>query len=89
VEVADPADDRRQVDDVRAALDGPARLVEHPQVAAMDLAALAHPPRGLALVGDADLVGRVAQEPADDRGADGAGTAGDEDTLHPGQASAA
>ena len=49
----------------------------------MDLAALAHPLRRVALVGDAHLEGRVAQQAPDDRGADRAGAAGDEDAAHP------
>ncbi len=52
------------------------------QVAAVDLAALAHPHRRLALVGDADLEVGVAQQAPDDRGADRAGAAGDEDAAH-------
>ena len=63
-------------------LRGRARLVEVAQVAGVDLAALAHPVRRLALVGDADLVVGVAQQAADDGRADRAGAAGDEDAVH-------
>ena len=65
-----------------AALHRLARLDEVAQVAGVDLAALAHPLRRLALVGDADLVVGVAQQAADDRRADRAGAAGDEDAVH-------
>ena len=57
---------------------------EHAQVAAVDLAALAHPGRRGALVGDADLVVGVAEQAADDRRAQDAGAAGHEHTLHAG-----
>ena len=56
-----------------------ARLVEVAQVAAVDLAALAHPVGRRALVGDADLARGVAQQAAHDGRADRAGAAGDED----------
>ena len=82
VEVGDPADDRRQVDHVRAAPRRLARLVEHAQVAGVDLAALAHPVGRRALVGDAHLEVGVAQQAAHDRRADRAGAAGDEDPVH-------
>ena len=59
-----------------------ARLGEVAQVARVDLAALAHPVRRRALVGDAHLPVGVAQQPAHDRGADRAGAAGDEDAAH-------
>ena len=52
------------------------------QVAAMDLAALAHPRRRVALVGDAHLEVGVAEQAPDDRGADRPGAAGDEDATH-------
>ena len=55
------------------------------QVAAVDLAALADPLRRLALVADPDLERGVAQQAAHDRGADRAGTAGDEDPAHAGR----
>jgi hypothetical protein len=55
VEVADPADDRREVDDVRAALRRLGRHADVAQVALDDLAGLAHPARRVALVADADL----------------------------------
>ena len=67
---------------MRAAAHRLARLVEHAQVAAVDLAALAHPHRRLALVGDAHLEVGIAQQAPDDRGADRAGAAGDEDATH-------
>jgi hypothetical protein len=82
VEVGDAADDGRQVDDVRAALDRLARLVVVAQVARVDLAALAHPVRGRPLVGDADLEVGVAEQPPHDRRADRAGASGDEDAAH-------
>jgi hypothetical protein len=78
----DPADDRGQVDDVRAAAHRLARLLELAQVALVDLAALAHPHRRLALIGDADLELGVTQQPPHDRGADRAGAAGDEHPAH-------
>ena len=84
VEVRDAADDRGEVDDVRAAADRLARLGEVAQVAAVDLAALAHPLRGLALVGDADLERGIAEQAAHDGRADRAGAAGDEDAVHAG-----
>ena len=80
-----PADDRGEVDDVRAAVGRRARLVEVAQVARVDLAALAHPLRRRALVGDADLPVGVAQQAADDGRADRAGAAGDEDAVHAGR----
>ena len=52
------------------------------QVAGVDLAALAHPLRRLTLVGYPHLVVGVAQQALDDRGADRAGAAGDEDPAH-------
>src|SRR3954449_3378724 len=82
VEVRDPADDRGEVDDVRAALGRRPRLVQLAQVARVDLAALAHPLRRQPLVGDADLPGGVAQQAADDGRADRAGAAGDEHPPH-------
>ncbi len=69
-----------------AAGGGTAGLVEVAQVAAVDLAALAHPLRRLALVGDADLEVGVAQQAPHDRRADRAGAAGHQ---HPAHASAA
>ena len=45
-------------------------------------AALAHPVRRLALVGDADLEVRVAQQPPHHRGPDRAGAARDQDAAH-------
>src|SRR5262249_10874131 len=78
----DPADDRGQVDHVRAAPRGVPRLLQDAQVAGVDLAALAHPRGRRALVGDADLVVGIAQQPAHDGGADRAGSAGDQDTVH-------
>ena len=83
VEVGDAADDRRQVDDVRAAAHRPAGLVERAQVARVDLAALAHPVGRRALVGHAHLEVRVAQQAAHDRRADRAGAPGDQDPAHP------
>ncbi len=53
------------------------------QIAGVDLAALAHPLRGQALVGDAHLIGGVGEQAPDDGGADRAGAAGDEDPAHP------
>ncbi len=50
VEVADPTDDRRQVDHQRAALHRSACLLQLAQVAGVHLAALAHPLRRGALV---------------------------------------
>ena len=58
------------------------RLLELAQVAGVDLAALAHPLRRGALVGDAHLVGGVGQQPPHDRGADRAGAAGDQHAAH-------
>ena len=84
VEVRDPADDRRQVDDVRAPAGRLAGLGQQPQIAAVHLAALAHPAGRVALVGDADLEVGVAQQAPHDGRADGAGAAGDEDTVHRG-----
>ena len=52
------------------------------QVAGVHLAALAHPLRRVALVGDAHLVGGVGEQAPDDRGADRAGAAGDEHPAH-------
>ena len=69
---------------VAAARGGP-RLVELAQVARVHLAALAHPARRLALVGHADLEAGVGEQAADDGGADGAGTARDEDAGHVGR----
>ncbi len=57
--------------------------VELAQVAGVHLAALAHPLRRGALVGDAHLVGGVGEQAPDDRGADRAGAAGDEHAAHP------
>jgi len=51
-------EDRGEVDHVRAAVRRPPRLVDVAQVTDMDLAALAHPLRRLALVADAVLVAR-------------------------------
>src|SRR4051794_9550065 len=82
VEVADAADDRREVDDVVAARPRSARLLERPEIAGVHLARLAHPLRRLALVGDAHLEVRVTDQPAHHRGADGARAAGDENPLH-------
>jgi hypothetical protein len=82
VEVRDAADDRGEVHDVRAALRGLARLLEHAQVALVDLAALGDPRRGGALVGDADLPVAVAQQAAHDRGADRAGATRHQDARH-------
>ena len=59
-----------------------ARLVELAQVAGVDLAALAHPLRRRALVGDADLPVGIAQQPPHDGRADRAGASGDEDAVH-------
>ena len=67
---------------MRAAAHRLARLAEHPQVAGVDLAALAHPVGRDALVGDADLEGRIAEQPTDDGLADRAGAAGDENAIH-------
>ena len=58
--------------------------VEVAQVAGVDLAALAHPLRRRALVGDADLPVGIAQQPAHDGRADRAGASGDEDAVHAG-----
>ena len=52
------------------------------QVAGVDLAALAHPVGRGAVVGDADLEVRVAQQPPDDGGADRAGAARDQNAGH-------
>jgi hypothetical protein len=82
VEVRDPPDDRGEVDDVGAALHRLARLGVVAQVAGVDLAALAHPLRRLALIGYADLELRVAQQAPDDRGADRAGAACHQDPAH-------
>ena len=70
---------------MRAARERLAGLGEHAQVAAVDLAALAHPGRRGALVGDADLVVGVAEQAADDRRAQDAGAAGHEHALHAGR----
>ncbi len=67
---------------MRAARRRRARLLELAQVAGVDLAALAHPLRRRALVGDAHLVGGVGEQPPDDRGADRAGAAGDQHAAH-------
>ena len=67
---------------MRAAAHGVARVGELAQVARVDLAALAHPVRRGPLVGDLDLEGRVAQQPADHGLADRAGAAGDENAVH-------
>ena len=82
VEVRDPADDRGQMDHVRAAVDRAPRLRDVAQVADVDLAALAHPVGRRPLVGHADLPVRIAQQPPDDGGADRAGAAGDEHAPH-------
>ena len=78
-------DDPGEVDRVRAARERLARLAQHAQVAAVDLAALAHPAGRGALVGDADLVVGVAEQAADDRRAEDAGAAGDEHARHAGR----
>ena len=67
---------------MRAAADRAPRLVDVAQVAGVDLAALAHPVRRRPLVGHADLPVRIAEQPPDDRAADRAGAAGDEDAAH-------
>ncbi len=59
-----------------------ARLGEVAQVARAHLAALAHPLRRLPLVGHADVERRVAQQPADDGGADRARAPRDQDAAH-------
>jgi hypothetical protein len=82
VEVGDPADDRRKMDDVAAAARRLARLVELAQVARVHLAALAHPVRRRTLIADAHLPVGIAQQPAHDRRADRAGAAGDEHARH-------
>ena len=82
MEVGDPADDRRAVDDVRGACDGRAGDGGLTQVAGVDLGGLADPARGLALVGDADLEVGVAHERAHDRLTDHARAAGDEHAAH-------
>src|SRR5215210_2100474 len=56
--------------------------LEAAQIAGVDLAALAHPLRRRALVGDADLPVGVGDQAAHDSGADRAGAAGDEDAVH-------
>src|SRR5205085_2446032 len=89
VEVGDPADDGRQVDDVRAAGHRYGGLLERAQVAGVDLAALADPLGRLALVADADLEGGVAQQSAHHRRADRPGAAGDEDAAQEAGTSAA
>ena len=82
VEVRDPAHDRGQVDHVRAAAHGCARLVREQQVAGVDLAGLPHPGGRLALVGDPHLEAAVGEQAAHDRRADRAGAAGDEHPAH-------
>ncbi len=82
VEVGDPADDRGEVDHVRAALRGPPRLRELAQVAGVDLAPLAHPLWRGPLVGDPHLVGGVGEQPANDRRADRAGASCDQYPAH-------
>ncbi len=59
-----------------------ARLGEIAQVARVHLAPFPHPVRCRALVGDPHLVGRIAQQPPDDRGPDRAGATGDEHSTH-------
>ena len=66
VEVGDPADDRGQVDDVAAAVQRGAGDVELAQIALVQLAALAHPLRRPAVVGDPHLELWIAQQPPDD-----------------------
>ncbi len=88
VEVGDTADDRRQMDHVRAAAQAPRARREVAQVTQVELAALAHPLRRLAMVGDPNLPVGVAQQAADDRRADRAGAAGDEHPSHQCAASA-
>ena len=66
---------------MRAALRRRQRLLVDAQVAGVDLAALAHPLRRLALVGHPHLERRIAQQAPDDRGADRAGAAGHQDPL--------
>jgi hypothetical protein len=46
------------------------------------LAALAHPLRRLALVGDPDLPGGISEQATDDGGADRAGPARDQHAVH-------
>ena len=77
VEVGDPTHDRREVDHVRAPLRGGARLLVVAQVARVHLAALAHPLRREALVGDPHLEVRIGEQAPDHRGADRAGAACD------------
>ena len=68
---------------MRAAGGGASRASrEVAQVAGVDLAALAHPGRRLALVGHAHLEGRVGQQAPDHGCADRAGAARDEYAVH-------
>ena len=85
VEVADPADDRREVDHVGAASGRRGGLARIAQVAGVDLARLAHPGGRLELVRDPHLPLGVADQPPDDGGADGPGTARDEHSPHGGR----
>jgi hypothetical protein len=82
VKIADSADDRRQVDDVRAVVDRLPRLDDVAQVARVDLARLAHPLGRLALVGHANLPLRVGDQAAHDGAADRPGAACYEDSRH-------
>ena len=82
VEVRDPADDRGQVDDVRAAGHRHMSLFQPAQVAGVDLARLAHPVGRRSLIRYADLPVGIAHEPAHDCGADRAGATGYENPVH-------
>ena len=84
VEVGDPADDRRQVDHVRAAADARARASSRSRRSPVWTSQrLAHPRGRLALVGHAHLPapGRRSSRAHDGR-ADRAGAAGDEHAAH-------
>ena len=82
VEVGDPADDRRQVDHVRAAVKRSASEVQLAQITSLDLAALAHPARRDAVIRDSDLEFRIGQQAPHDGRADRAGAARHEHARH-------
>ena len=82
VEVRDAPDDRRAVNDMTAPRRRLARVAQVAQIGRVDLTALAHPLRRLALIGDPDLEARIGEQTPDDRRSDEAGAAGDQDAIH-------
>jgi len=70
------------MDHVRDAVECGARMPSIAQVTGVDLGALADPVRRVALVADAYLEVRVAEQLTHDRLPDHAGAAGDENATH-------